>query len=145
MSSVPTNPDALLTREQVSDALKELGFPMENSTLATKATRGGGPPFHKFGARVLYRWSEALAWAQSRLSAPRSNTSEGDAMGQVARAESEPPNSTETRSMRRATEIESHASDKTAPRVKPRGRGEAAARRRSRQRNHPEADATSPR
>jgi hypothetical protein len=75
MSSVPTTPDALLTREQVSDALKELGFPMEKSTLATKATRGGGPPFHKFGARALYRWGDVLKWAQSRLSAPRGNTS----------------------------------------------------------------------
>jgi hypothetical protein len=78
MSSIPTNPDALLTRQQTSGALKESGFPIESSTLATKATRGGGPPFHKFGARVLYRWGDALAWAQSRLSAPRRNTSEGD-------------------------------------------------------------------
>jgi hypothetical protein len=91
MSSIPTNPDALLTREQTSEALKELGFPVENATLATKATRGGGPLFQKFGARVLYRWADALGWAQSRLSPPRRNTSEGDAMGQAARAESEPP------------------------------------------------------
>ena len=82
--SVQTNPDALLTREQTSEALKEAGFPIENSTLATMATRGGGPPFHKFGARVLYRWGDALAWAQSRLSAKRRNTSEGDAMDQAA-------------------------------------------------------------
>jgi hypothetical protein len=91
MSSIPTNFDALLTREQTSQALKESGYPVESSTLATKATRGGGPPFHKFGARVLYRWSETLAWAQSRLSAPRRNTSEGDAIGQAARAESKRP------------------------------------------------------
>jgi hypothetical protein len=91
MSMVPTSPDALLTREQTSDCLKEFGFPIESSTLATKATRGGGPPFHKFGARVLYRWGDVLAWAQSRLSAPRRNTSEGDAMDQAARAEIEPP------------------------------------------------------
>jgi hypothetical protein len=85
MSSVPTNPDALLTRGQTSEALKEFGFPIENSTLATKATRGGGPPFHKFGARVLYRWGDALVWAHSRLTAPRRNTSEGDAIDQFAR------------------------------------------------------------
>jgi hypothetical protein len=91
MSSIPSNPDARLTREQNSDALKESGFPVENATLATKVTRGGGPPFHKFGARVLYRWGDALAWAQSRLSSPRRNTSEGDAMDQAARTESEPP------------------------------------------------------
>jgi hypothetical protein len=91
MSSIPTNPDALLTREQTSEALKEFGFPIENATLATKATRGGGPLFQKFGTRVLYRWGDALAWAQSRLSAPRRNTSEGDAIGQTSRAESELP------------------------------------------------------
>jgi hypothetical protein len=56
MSSIPTNPDALLTRDQLSDAFKESGFPVEPSTLATKATRGGGPPFQKFGIRALYRW-----------------------------------------------------------------------------------------
>jgi len=132
MSSIP-NPDALLTREQTSEALKEAGYPVEPSTLATKASRGGGPSFHKFGARVLYRWGDALAWARSRLSASRRNTSEGDAMGQAARAESDPPNSAEMRSKRRASETESRASDKAAP------------TRRSRQRNRPEAEATSPR
>ena len=82
MSEIP--PDALLPRKQTSEALKAAGYPVENATLATMASRGGGPPFHKFGARVLYRWSETLAWAQSRLSAPRRNTSEGDAIGRGA-------------------------------------------------------------
>jgi hypothetical protein len=133
MSSIPTNPDALLTREQTSEALKESGFPNKPSTLATKASRGGGPPFHKFGARVLYRWGDALAWAQSRLSAPRRNTSEGDAIGHAARAESEPPTSAETRPIRRAiSEAESRASDKAMPCVKSLGRDEATARRRPR-------------
>ncbi len=83
MSSIPTNPDALLQREQTSEALKESGFPVEISTLATMATRGGGPPFRKFGTRVLYRWGDVLAWAQSRLSAPRRSTSEADAIDQA--------------------------------------------------------------
>jgi hypothetical protein len=91
MSSIPANFDALLTREQTSEALKESGFPIEPTTLATKASRGGGPPYEKFGPRALYRWGNSLAWAQSRLSAPRRNTSEGDAIGQGARAESAPP------------------------------------------------------
>src|SRR5215471_13492418 len=91
MSSIPTKSDALLTRDQTSEALKESGFPIEPSTLATKATRGGGPSFHKFGPRVLYRWGDALAWAQSRLSTPRRNTSEGEVLDQAAPAESEPP------------------------------------------------------
>jgi len=40
------------------------------------ATRGGGPPYRTFGRTVLYKWSEALGWAESRLSAPRRTTSE---------------------------------------------------------------------
>jgi hypothetical protein len=73
---VPENLDALLTRAQAGSALREAGFPISDKTLATQASRGGGPPFQKFGARVLYRWGNALTWAQSRLTEPRNNTSE---------------------------------------------------------------------
>jgi len=41
--------------------------------------RGGGPPFRHFGARVLYKWSDALAWGEGRLSPPRHSASEADA------------------------------------------------------------------
>ena len=78
-NSIPDNPDALLTRGRTAEALTEAGFPITAKTLATKATRGGGPPFSKFGLRVLYRWADALAWAQGRLTAPYCNTSEQDA------------------------------------------------------------------
>jgi hypothetical protein len=77
--SIPDNPDALLTRCRTAEALTAAGFPIKAKTLATKATRGGGPPFSKFGLRVLYRWGDALAWAQGRLTAPHCNTSEQDA------------------------------------------------------------------
>ena len=76
---IPLNSDALLTRTETGAALREAGFPISNATLATQASRGGGPPYQKFGARVLYRWDNALAWAQSRLSEPRCNTSEQSA------------------------------------------------------------------
>jgi hypothetical protein len=76
---IPTDPDALLTRDQTAAALTAAGFPVKAKTLATKATRGGGPPYQSFGPRVLYRWRTTLEWAQSRLSAPISNTSEADA------------------------------------------------------------------
>jgi hypothetical protein len=71
--------DAFLTREQTAAALTARGFPVKAKTLSTKATRGGGPPYRLFGARVLYRWADALRWAEGRLSAPRGSTSEGDA------------------------------------------------------------------
>jgi hypothetical protein len=74
--AVPDNPDALLTREATSAALKLAGFPVETKTLATKASRGGGPPYRLFGRKPLYRWGDALAWAQARLSPPICSTSE---------------------------------------------------------------------
>jgi hypothetical protein len=66
---LPNDPDALLTRDQVAAALTAAGFPISPKTLATKAVRGGGPPYQNFGnRRSLYRWGPALNWAQARLS-----------------------------------------------------------------------------
>jgi hypothetical protein len=79
MNLIPQNPEALLTRDQVAAALTAAGFPVKPKTLATKATRGGGPTYRLFGPRVLYRWGDALDWATSRLTVPRQSTSEGDA------------------------------------------------------------------
>jgi alkylation response protein AidB-like acyl-CoA dehydrogenase len=67
---------ALLSRALAAQALTESGFPVSAATLATKATRGGGPPYRLFGRRPLYRWGDALEWARGRLSRPVSNTSE---------------------------------------------------------------------
>jgi hypothetical protein len=74
--SIPTSPDQLLTRNELAAALTEQGFPTSPATLATRATRGGGPVFQKYGPRVLYRWGSGLDWAKSRLSAPVGSTSE---------------------------------------------------------------------
>lgn len=76
---IPDNPEALLTRQATAAALTAAGYPIASKTLATKATRGGGPPYRNFGPRALYRWGEALAWAEARLSPPRRSTSETDA------------------------------------------------------------------
>src|SRR5580704_2775147 len=73
---IPQTPDSLLTRDRTAAALTEAGFPVKAKTLATKASRGGGPPYRKFGLRVLYRWGDALAWAEARLTAVYCNTSE---------------------------------------------------------------------
>jgi hypothetical protein len=72
------SPDAILPRRQTAAALTEAGYPISPSTLSTMATRGGGPPFFKFGPKAIYRWGTALHWAESRL-IPRCNTSEPDA------------------------------------------------------------------
>jgi hypothetical protein len=77
-TAIPDDPNRLLTREAVAAALTAAGFPVAPKTLASKATRGGGPPFQKFGRAVLYRWSASLAWAEGRLSPPRRSTAETD-------------------------------------------------------------------
>jgi hypothetical protein len=79
MSTFPDNPNELLSRDQTAKALTEAGYQTKAKTLATKATRGGGPPYRLFGSRALYRWGDALEWAESRLSALRGSTSEADA------------------------------------------------------------------
>jgi hypothetical protein len=52
------NPDAQMTRQQIAEALTAAGFPISAKTLATKATRGGGPMFRIFCGRAIYRWAE---------------------------------------------------------------------------------------
>jgi len=76
---VPKDPEMRLRRRETAEALSEAGYPVSEATLATKATRGGGPPYRLFGRVPLYRWGDALAWAESRLSPPRRSTSEADA------------------------------------------------------------------
>jgi hypothetical protein len=76
---IPNDPQALLTRVQTAAALTQAGFPVSPATLSTKATRGGGPPYRKFGPRALYEWGTSLRWATERLRDPVRNTSENDA------------------------------------------------------------------
>jgi hypothetical protein len=75
---VPNDSKTLLTRHACAAALSAAGFPTSPDTLATKASRGGGPPYQKYGNRPLYSWGEALAWAQSRLGPVVRSTSEVD-------------------------------------------------------------------
>jgi hypothetical protein len=69
MSAIPENLDARLPRKKTAEALTEAGFPIAPATLATMASRGGGPCYQSFSRVTLYRWGDALAWAESRLSA----------------------------------------------------------------------------
>lgn len=68
--------DALLRRGECAAALTAEGYPTAAATLATKATRGGGPPFRRYGRVPLYRWGDAVKWAQSRLGPPIRSTSQ---------------------------------------------------------------------
>jgi hypothetical protein len=75
----PPSPDAKLNRDATAQSLTALGYKITPATLATKATRGGGPPFFLWGRKPLYRWGDALAWAEGRLSKPVRSTSELEA------------------------------------------------------------------
>jgi hypothetical protein len=72
------DPDTLMTRRQLAAALTEAGYPTAETTLSTKATRGNGPPYFKYGPNTVYRWGPALKWASDRL-LPARSTSDSDA------------------------------------------------------------------
>lgn len=74
---LPQSQETLLQRKVLARALTDAGYPIAAATLATMATRTGGPPYSLFGNRTLYRWGDALDWAQRRTTAPRRSTSEG--------------------------------------------------------------------
>jgi hypothetical protein len=72
----PSDPETLLTRSELSDVLTKRGYPTPVATLATLASRGGGPRYRVYGRLALYKWGDAKAWAENRLSAPRAAASE---------------------------------------------------------------------
>lgn len=76
MNNSPNQPSRFLTRPDAADYLKSEGYPIEWRTLQKYATVGGGPKYQRFGNKALYRPEDLLEWAQKRLSAPRSNTSQ---------------------------------------------------------------------
>jgi hypothetical protein len=75
-ATIPSDPETLLTRRATAAALTAAGFPVSAATLATRASRGGGPRYRHFGRRPLYQWGDAVTWANARLTAPLNNTSE---------------------------------------------------------------------
>jgi hypothetical protein len=73
---IPENPEALLGREAAAAALTAAGYVTSPSTLATKATRGDGPPYRIFGKHAIYRWGDLIAWAEAHTAPLRCSTSE---------------------------------------------------------------------
>jgi hypothetical protein len=64
VNPAPTDPDIQLTRDQLAVALSAAGYPISSATLATRVSRGEGPPHAAWGSRVYYRWGDALDWAK---------------------------------------------------------------------------------
>ena len=58
--------DSWLSRNEGPIALREQGFDVSSATLASMATRGGGPPYRLFLGIARYRWGDLRQWAESR-------------------------------------------------------------------------------
>ena len=61
----------LLTRDETAVALTAAGYPIRSATLGSMVTRGGGPPYRRFGTRSLYRWGDVIDWAEGRMAHSR--------------------------------------------------------------------------
>jgi hypothetical protein len=74
----PEKAKRLYSRKEIPAKIKEeTGVNLTSRELEKKATTGGGPPYVVFASRCYYDLDEAIAWVQSRMSAPRRSTSEG--------------------------------------------------------------------
>ena len=66
-----------LRRSEASQYLEVIhGITLAPSTLATMATRGGGPAFHKVNRTPLYPRPSLDEWAAEKLGILRTSTSE---------------------------------------------------------------------
>lgn len=69
-----------VTQERFYNALEaaallaDTGLPVSKNYLAKLRCVGGGPRFHKFGRRVLYRQTDLMEWASDRITDPLANT-----------------------------------------------------------------------
>ena len=70
------HPKEYLSRREASDYLRSRGLPVAVATLNKLACVGGGPIFQSFGRLPRYRPADLDAWAASRLSKPKRNTSD---------------------------------------------------------------------
>ena len=80
--------DVLLSRRDAAATLTNAGFRTAPATLATRAVRGGGPPYRRYGPRVLYRRGDLLTWAQSRLGPVVHSTAEAGTLTAARKASS---------------------------------------------------------
>ncbi|WP_103098861.1 helix-turn-helix domain-containing protein [Novosphingobium guangzhouense] len=56
-----SNPNAFLTNSEAAEFLR-----LSPRTLEKQRVVGGGPPFRKFGRRVLYAQADLQKWAEDR-------------------------------------------------------------------------------
>jgi hypothetical protein len=67
MTPIPTDPNVRLRRAAAAKALTAAGYQISAATLASMATRGGGPRYRIFGHVVDYCWADLVEWAEGRV------------------------------------------------------------------------------
>ena len=66
----------MMRRREAAKYLEVRGIPISATTLAKKATIGGGPKFRKFDRVTLYTSADLDAWIGDRLSPLKRSTSD---------------------------------------------------------------------
>lgn len=63
------------SRDEAARLLQSHGLRTTTASLATMATRGGGPPFYKIGKYAFYRQRDLQAWISQRSTGLLDSTS----------------------------------------------------------------------
>jgi hypothetical protein len=79
------DPNTLLNRRKTAEVLQECGIDITRGGLAILACRGGGPPYHKIGRTVLYKWRDVSAWLYAKLGKAASSSVEHRHLHEPAR------------------------------------------------------------
>jgi hypothetical protein len=88
-------------RESAAKFLTEQGLPTSPATLATLASRGGGPSYAVYGRRAIYSEADLIDWAIKRLGKPAATFSEH----QAREVDGRPAERAATRVERKAREV----------------------------------------
>jgi hypothetical protein len=75
-----TTARAFLSRAEAADYVQSHGLPLARGTLQKYATTGGGPRYHKFGQRCVYRREDLDAWMETKLGRPVTSSSNTEAI-----------------------------------------------------------------
>ena len=75
-----TTARAFLSRAEAAEYVQSHGLPLARGTLQKYATTGGGPRYHKFGQRCVYRREDLDAWMATKFGRPVTSSSDAEAI-----------------------------------------------------------------
>ena len=82
---------AFPSRAEAAEYVQSHGLPLTRGTLQKYATTGGGPRYHKFGQRCVYRREDLDAWIATKLGRPVTSSSNAEASDERARYPQDAP------------------------------------------------------